>query len=183
MNIVKAQRELFWLFNAAHAALKISSCHGSIIRASFGFSSPQSDRNLVEDQFIDLCMGKSPIKKLRAIENALSRLSKRERRVIDSLYGGYQFPPQLVSVFQEKTGAALFTSRMSSLKELLTLCRHSLQGSLSSEERSLLLEIRREAEELYREIHERYHWARFPPPCRFPLAFVGREANCGAVGQ
>lgn len=153
----RVKQDLQWYYGQAHASLGISSSFGSMVSSAFGFA-PSSGINYYEDKFIGIvCHQHQPIKKLRHIEQILSKLSKKNRRILDACYESYAYPPQLISVFGIKTGAALFNSHLTELSKLLQLCSKKLsRQTLSSQDSSLFQQIQEEANKLYDQAHDAY---------------------------
>jgi hypothetical protein len=154
MNIETAHNELYWYYNASSSELGITSSHGSIETQAWGY---HPVGNYVEDRMVAIvsAIGK-PISRVRRIEKVLSRLSKRDKRIIDALYGSYRYPPQLVSVFREKTGAVLFNTSVLELDKLIKLCSAKLSKKAQAQETLIVKKIWNEAEQIYNDIHNKY---------------------------
>lgn len=149
------KKELIWYYYQSSADLGISSNFGTIISQGCGFS---HSGNYYEDKILAIAsQTKSPFKKLRKIEHALAHMPKQDRRVLDALYGDYNYPPQLVSVFGEKTGAAIFNKQITHLPYLLTLCSKKLaKAKLTEIESNALNLIHQEAETIFNRVHNSY---------------------------
>jgi len=154
----KAYKELIWYYCSSSADLGISSSFGSIIASAFGFS-PSNSVNHVENKMVGLISQPkgSPVKKLRKIEKALASIPRQQRRILDAIYGNYIFPPQLTSVFGQKTGAALFNNLITELPKLIQLCTKKLsKNKLTSEDVNLLQQIEEQKELLFVQAHQVY---------------------------
>lgn len=153
----KAQKELIWYYFEAHAEIGICSSFGSIVSSAFGFS-PNNSTNHMEDKFVAMASKASnPIRKLRRIQRALNSLPRASRRILDALYGNYNFPPQLTSTFGTKTGAAIFNDEITNLPDLLKLCSKKLsKHKLTQQEVNSLKIIDQQKELLFLKAHQDY---------------------------
>lgn len=154
--LTEVKTELSWYYGQAHSDLGICSSYNSIIAQAHGFSS-HSNLNVYETNFLAIiAKSNSPVKRLRKIEHTLANIPLQSRRVLDATYNSYPFQPQLISVFDNKTGPALFNTSITDLHQLLKLCDKSLKHCLKAEEDQLLVKIKKEAIEIYNQVHYQF---------------------------
>mgnify|MGYP001617988391 CR=1 FL=1 len=98
----------------------------------------------------------SPIKKLRNVERALKALPSQHKRVLDALYGNYVFPPQIVSIFDIRAGAALFNTHATTTNALTKLCSKKLSKHIDIDDLAQLTKIVNETKTIYEQAHSAY---------------------------
>ena len=80
--------------------------------------------------------------------------------MIDASYNCYNYPPQIVSVFGNKSGVSLFNKEVTNLESLLKLCTTKLKKGLSTKDSNTLKLIQNQNDILFDQIHTAYLEAR-----------------------
>lgn len=149
----QVERDMLWFFNHADAAMGFKSSHAAFVAAVYGVSSTNQETDPYTDGLL------KQVRKLRHIRNVFFSLPKYVQRALEATYNHecqFRFPPELVTIYGNKAGCALFNQHIQNLEELSKLCRKKISSKLSSQEELVMFNIGVETRQLWDNIHEIY---------------------------
>jgi hypothetical protein len=153
----QAEKDLNWYFNHSEAAIGFKSSHASFVAAVYGVTSTLVNPDTYTDGML------RQIRKLRQIRTILYSLPIQSRRTLEACYcQEYQFyyPPEIVRIYGNKSGASFFNKQILTLTELTKLCQKKIKSKLTASEQVLMFNAGEEIRLLWNEVHQQYMDAR-----------------------
>lgn len=150
---LRVEKDLNYYFNHSCAAIGYGSNFSSIISGIWGVRVVLANPDTMTDKTI------KQIKKNRLIRQIFYKLDLQSRRMLESCYNfevKFNYPPEIINVFGEKAGIAMFSKNISSLDQLTKLCRKKSQGKMNMIEMALMKKIKAETDAMWEKVHLRY---------------------------
>lgn len=137
-NYTIVEEELIWLFNFAEADCGIKSNYNSMVNVSmFGASTSFQDPH---NSFI-----LKSVAKKRKIENTFYSLPKKYQKILFSYYAGLTFNVLVKKIYDKLAGPVYVNSYMN-MNDLEKLLQKFVIGKATEKEKTLISEIRIEAQ-------------------------------------